>query len=221
MIKITNLLNEPQISKLKEILAGATFVDGKLNVGKVAKKVKENEEIQQEPEIMQRLQRIIMSSIAHNSEFRNAALPNKLADFIFARYQPGMRYGDHVDDPIMGGGKLRTDVSMTIFLNEPEEYVGGELTITTSFGEQKVKLKAGDAVLYPSSSTHRVAEVTKGERLVALTWIQSFVKDSTKRDLLYEMNLVREYLLGNNSEDEYSKIIDRSYVNLLRMWADL
>ncbi len=221
MIKITNLLNEAQIVKLKEILSSATFIDGKLNVGKVAKRVKENEEIQQEPEIMQRLQRIIMSSIAHNSEFRNAALPNRMADFIFARYQPGMHYGDHVDDPIMGGGKLRTDISMTIFLNEPKEYEGGELTVTTPFGDQKVKLNAGDAVIYPSSSTHRVAEVTQGERLVALTWIQSFVKDSAKRDLLYELNLVRENLLENSPETDQSKIIDRSYVNLLRMWADL
>tara|TARA_Y100001935_G_scaffold249035_1_gene247025 strand:+ start:152 stop:817 length:666 start_codon:yes stop_codon:yes gene_type:complete len=221
LIKITNLLNEAQIVKLKEILSSATFIDGKLNVGKVAKRVKENEEIQQEPEIMQRLQRIIMSSIAHNSEFRNAALPNRMADFIFARYQPGMHYGDHVDDPIMGGGKLRTDISMTIFLNEPKEYEGGELTVTTPFGDQKVKLNAGDAVIYPSSSTHRVAEVTQGERLVALTWIQSFVKDSAKRDLLYELNLVRENLLENSPETDQSKIIDRSYVNLLRMWADL
>ena len=162
-----------------------------------------------------------MSSIAHNSEFRNAALPNRMADFIFARYQPGMHYGDHVDDPIMGGGKLRTDISMTIFLNEPKEYEGGELTVTTPFGDQKVKLNAGDAVIYPSSSTHRVAEVTQGERLVALTWIQSFVKDSAKRDLLYELNLVRENLLENSPETDQSKIIDRSYVNLLRMWADL
>jgi PKHD-type hydroxylase len=154
--------------------------------------------------------------------FRSAALPAKVADFIFARYQPGMRYGDHVDDPIMGQGpRFRSDVSMTVFLNGPESYDGGELVIRTPFGDQQVKLAAGHAVVYPSASVHRVAEVTRGERLVALTWIQSFVRDAAQRELLYELDQSRQQLLRSDPESEITKNIDRSYVNLLRMWADV
>jgi PKHD-type hydroxylase len=146
-----------------------------------------------------------------------------VADPIVARYEPGMTYGDHVDDPIMGtsGPRFRTDVSMTIFLNPPEAYEGGELTIRTPFGDRQVKLPAGDAVIYPSSSLHKVAEVRSGERLVALTWIQSYVRDAARRELLYELNLAREGLLKEAPGSETTGYVDRSYANLLRMWADL
>ncbi len=222
LLQIPELLNAPQLEKIHELLAQARFVDGKLTAGMAASKVKNNEELAPEPELLQRLYRIVMASVGHNATFRSAALPAKVADFIFARYQPGMRYGDHVDDPIMGQGtKFRTDVSMTIFLNPPEDYDGGELVIRTPFGEQQVKLPAGHAVVYPSASVHRVAEVTRGERMVALTWIQSFVRDAAQRELLYELDQSREHLLKIDPESDVTKNIDRSYVNLLRMWADV
>jgi PKHD-type hydroxylase len=134
-----------------------------------------------------------------------------------------MTYGEHVDDPIMGstGPRFRSDVSMTIFLNPPETYDGGELAIRTPFGEQRVKLPAGDAVVYPSSSLHRVTEVSRGERLVALTWIQSYVRDPAQRELLYELNLAREHLLKSAPDDAATAYLDRSYANLVRMWSDL
>jgi PKHD-type hydroxylase len=134
-----------------------------------------------------------------------------------------MTYGDHVDDPIMGAGgpRFRTDVSMTIFLNDAKQYEGGELQMRTPFGTQSVKLNAGDAVIYPSSSVHQVAPVTSGERLVALTWIQSFVRDAARRELLYELDQAREHLLGTEPGAETTKYLDRSYANLLRMWADV
>jgi PKHD-type hydroxylase len=134
-----------------------------------------------------------------------------------------MTYGDHVDDPIMGSAspRFRSDVSMTVFLTPPEAYDGGELTIRTAFGEHQVKLPAGDAVVYPSSSLHRVAEVTRGERVVALTWIQSYVRDPSRRELLYELNRAREILLRQAPEAEHTGLVDRSYANLLRMWGEL
>jgi PKHD-type hydroxylase len=140
-----------------------------------------------------------------------------------ARYENGMTYGNHVDDPIMGqsGPRFRSDVSMTIFLRPPESYEGGELTIKTTFGEKKVKLKAGSAVVYPSSSLHRVEPVTSGERVVVLAWIQSYVRDPAKRELLFELNQAREFLLRNEGEAEHTAQVDKSYVNLLRMWSDL
>ena len=222
LIEIPELLNSAQLEKIHELLAQARFQDGKLTAGMAASKVKNNEELALEPERLQRLYRVVMASVGHSAIFRSAVLPAKVADFIFARYQPGMRYGDHVDDPIMGQGpKFRTDVSMTIFLNPPEAYDGGELVIRTPFGNQEVKLPAGHAVVYPSASIHRVAEVTRGERMVALTWIQSFVREAARRELLYELDQSREYLLRTDPESDVTKNVDRSYVNLLRMWAEV
>ena len=223
LLTIPGLLNPAQLDKIREILAGAEFVDGRLTAGFAAARVKRNLELKQDPERLQRLIRIIMASVAHNETFRFGALPHRVADPIVARYEPGMTYGDHVDDPIMGtsGPRFRTDVSMTIFLNPPESYEGGELTVRTPFGDRKVKLPAGDAVIYPSSSLHHVAEVTAGERLVALTWIQSYVRDAARRELLYELNLARESLLKEAPGTETTGYVDRSYANLLRMWADL
>lgn len=222
LIEIPALLNPAQLDKIHELLAAARFVDGRLTAGLAAGKVKQNEELAQEPERLQRLYRVIMASVGHSELFRSAVLPARVADFIFARYQPGMRYGDHVDDPIMGKGpRFRSDVSMTVFLNPPEAYDGGELVVRTPFGDQQVKLAAGSAVVYPSASVHRVAEVTRGERLVALTWIQSYVRDAAQRELLYELDSARQQLLRSDPDSDLTKHVDRSYVNLLRMWADV
>jgi len=223
LLTISRLLNPAQLEKIRETVANARFVDGKLTAGFAAARVKNNLEMEQDPERMKLLIRIIMSSLGHNETFRFGALPHRVADPIFARYQPGMTYGDHVDDPIMGtsGPRFRTDVSMTVFLNPPESYEGGDLVVRTSFGEKRVKLPAGDAVIYPSSSLHHVSPVTRGERLVALTWIQSYVRDAAQRELLYELNLAREKLLQEAPGQETTGYVDRSYANLLRMWADL
>lgn len=223
LLRIPGLLNPAQVDKVRQLLAEADFVDGKFSAGFAASRVKRNEEMRQEPERMQLLARILMASLGHNERFRFAVLPHRVADPIFARYRPGMTYGDHVDDPIMGtsGPRFRSDVSMTLFLNEPDAYEGGELEMRTSFGDQRVKLPAGDAVVYPSSSLHQVAEVTAGERLVALTWIQSYVRDPAQRELLFELNQAREVLLKEAPEAEHTALVDRSYANLVRMWSDL
>ena len=223
LLKIPRLLNAAQLDKVHQVLAEAEFVDGRLTAGFAAAKVKHNQEMRQDPERLKLLIRILMSSLGHNEAFRFGALPHRVADPIFARYQPGMTYGDHVDDPIMGttGPRFRSDVSMTVFLNPPEAYDGGELVIRGTFGEQRVKGEAGDAVVYPSSSLHHVAEVTRGERLVALTWIQSYVRDPARRELLYELNLAREHLLKQEPGAEHTGYLDRSYNNLVRMWSEL
>jgi PKHD-type hydroxylase len=223
LLAIAGVLNGAQLDKIHESLAAARFVDGRLTAGRAAGRVKNNEELEPDPQIHQRITRIAMSALGHNADFRNAALPHRMADFIVARYQPGMTYGDHVDDPIMGSGgpRFRTDVSMTVFLNPPESYDGGELVIRSAFGDRRVKLAAGDAVVYPSSSVHQVAPVTRGERLVILTWIQSYVRDAARRELLFELNRAREHLLSKDPDAETTKHVDRSYANLLRMWAEV
>jgi PKHD-type hydroxylase len=223
LLTIPDLLNRAQLEKVHQVLKDAPFVDGRLTAGFAAARVKNNLEMRADPERMQLLIRIILASLGHSEAFRFGALPHRVADPIFARYEPGMTYGDHVDDPIMGsnGPRFRTDVSMTIFLNPPEIYDGGELVVRTSFGEKHVKLPAGHAVIYPSSSLHHVAPVTRGERLVALAWIQSYVRDPAQRELLYDLNLAREHLLKEAPEAEAAGRVDRSYANLLRMWAEV
>jgi PKHD-type hydroxylase len=134
-----------------------------------------------------------------------------------------MTYGEHVDDPVMGapGQLYRSDVSITIFLSDPEEYDGGELVIRAPYGEHSVKLPAGDAVMYPSSSLHRVNPVTRGVRLAAVTWVQSLVRDAARRELLYELNRVREALLRDTPGGEETARLNMVYVNLVRMWSEV
>jgi len=154
--------------------------------------------------------------------FRNAALPHKFAAPYYARYTQGMGYGDHIDDPVMGSpNHYRSDVSTTVFLNSRESYEGGELIVRTTYGDKSIKLPAGHAVVYPSSSLHHVNEISSGERRVMVTWIQSMVRDAAKRELLYELNTVRERLLRKAPGQAETRKIDIVYSNLVRMWADV
>ena len=223
LITIPNILDKQRLDFINQVLEKANFVDGTLSAGMAAKRVKNNEELAADDQQMQQLNNLVMGSLVQHDEFKAAAIPFRVAAPYYARYTKGMTYGDHVDDPIMGGAgqQYRSDVSTTVFLNEPSEYEGGELVITTSFGEQKIKLAAGSAVVYPSSSLHHVAEVTKGTRLVAVTWSQSMIRDPAKRELLYQLNQARESLLKNRPDDVETKQIDISYVNLFRMWSEL
>ncbi len=223
LLTVPGLLNPLQREKIQELLQGASFVDGRQTAGFAAARVKNNLEVQLPPERRKVLSRLIMASLGHSEVFRYGVLPHRVADPIVARYEPGMAYGEHVDDAIMGtsGPRFRTDVSMTIFLNPPESYDGGELVVRTSFGEKKIKLPAGDAVFYPASSLHQVAPVSRGERLVILTWIQSYVRDPAQRELLYELNLAREPLLKEAPGARITSYVDRCYANLLRMWSEL
>ncbi len=223
LVEIDGLLDSVQLQKIGQIISQAEFVDGRLTAGMAAKKVKNNLELKGTAQQMELLIRILTSAMANNPVFRSAVLPYRMADPIVARYQPGMTYGDHVDDPLMGlsGQRFRSDVSMTIFLHEPDSYEGGELVVRTTFGEKQVKLKAGSAVIYPSSSLHHVAEVTRGERLVALAWIQSYVRDPSRRELLFELDQAREHLLTHHADEPTTGLVDKSYANLLRMWGDV
>jgi PKHD-type hydroxylase len=223
LITIPDVLDKQRLDFINQVLKDANFVDGTLSAGMAAKRVKNNEELAADEQQMQQLNNLVMGSLVQHDEFKAAAIPFRVAAPYYARYTKGMTYGDHVDDPIMGGAgqQYRSDVSTTVFLNEPDEYEGGELVITTSFGEQKIKLSAGSAVVYPSSSLHHVAEVTKGTRLVAVTWTQSMIRDPAKRELLYQLNQARESLLKNRPDDVETKQVDVSYVNLFRMWSEL
>jgi PKHD-type hydroxylase len=222
LLIIRGVLKPDELALARSWLADAPFVDGKLSAGAAARRVKANEERDRGAGV-ERLDRLVMGALSRHPGYRNGALPLHAASPLYARYRPGMTYGEHLDDPIMGteGVLYRSDVAVTVFLSEPEAYDGGELVVRTAAGEQSVKEAAGDAVLYPASTIHRVNPVSRGERLVAVTWVQSLVRDPARRELLYGMNLAREKLLAAAPEAEETAQVNAAYLNLIRMWSDI
>jgi len=223
LLSIPQILKNDEVALARSWLAMARFVDGRLSAGTAAQRVKNNQEADAGAQELERLNTLVMGNLTRHPVYCGAALPLHAASPYYARYQPGMAYGEHLDDPIMGadGVMYRSDIAITIFLNAPENYDGGELVIQTAFGEQTVKLPAGDGVLYPASSIHRVNPVTRGERLVAVTWVQSLVRDPARRELLYGLNQAREQLLHNAPEAAATAQVNAAYMNLIRMWSDI
>ncbi len=157
-----------------------------------------------------------------NETFRFFAWPLRMNTPLISRYVPGMEYGSHLDNPIMfhrNNEPLRTDLSITVFLSDPESYDGGELSLETQFGEQTVKLSAGDAVVYATTLRHRVTPVTRGTRLAAVAWIQSMVKDHQQRQILFDMFQVRQAIRGTSAEA--AEDLEKCFINLVKMWADV
>lgn len=223
LLLLPAVLKADELALVCALLAAARFVDGRLSAGVVARRVKNNEEMDPAAQDLERLNRVVMGSLARHPAYRAGALPLHVASPHYARYRPGMAYGDHLDDPIMGadGVKYRSDIALTVFLNPPAEYDGGELVIRSTAGEQVVKLAAGDAVLYPAGSIHQVSPVTRGQRLVAVTWVQSLVRDAARRELLYGLNSAREKLLRDAPEAAETAQVNAAYLNLIRMWSDI
>ena len=221
LVQIKNILGDAELQKIQELLKTAKFRDGHLSAGMAAQQVKNNLEVSDE-DIISLLNNIVMNNVVRHPIYQHAALPHRIAAPFYARYENGMEYGEHIDDPIMGqGDRYRSDIAMTIFLNSPEEYEGGELIIQTPYGEQIIKFNAGDAVLYPATTRHRVSKVTSGKRLVAVTWVQSLIRDHEQRDLLYQLSKTREKMLRKDPDSEDTKRIDNVYVNLVRMWSEI
>lgn len=223
LLAIPRVLEPDELALARSWLADARFVDGRLSAGSAARRVKSNQEIELAAPVREQLDRLVMGNLARHPAYRGGALPLHAASPLYARYRPGMSYGDHLDDPVMGadGVLYRSDVAVTVFLSAPDEYDGGELVIRMPSGEQVVKLPAGDAVLYPAGTVHHVAPVVRGERLVAVTWVQSMVRDAARRELLYGLNAARETLLQAAPEAAETAQVNAAYLNLFRMWADL
>ncbi len=221
LLAIKNVLTENQLQVIRKLLQNADFVDGKLSAGKEAKQVKNNLELAQQSPLHEQLNQMLMPSLLNHPEYQAFAFPLKVATPFYARYTQGMTYGFHVDDPIMGpmNGRYRSDISTTVFLND--DYEGGELAIKTSFGVQHIRLNAGDAVVYPSTSWHQVEPIVSGERLVAVIWAQSMVKDPQKRELLYELGQARDVLIDDRPKSEETAHVSNVYANLVRRWSEL
>jgi len=206
---------------VRSVLHQCDYIDGKLSAGINAKKFKRNEEAATSDEQFKALNNVVMSRLVQHPVYLNAILPVKISMPIYARYSSGMSYGYHVDDPVMGGtARYRSDVSITVFLSGPDDYDGGELTIETTYGKQQIKLPAGHAILYPSSSRHAVEPITGGERLVAIAWVQSMVRSPEQRQILYQLYQARDQLSDATPGNAFQHL-DDSYTNLVRMWADI
>lgn len=223
LLALRNVLRPDELQLVRAWLADAPFVDGRLSAGSAAQRVKSNQEVEGSAPDLERLNRVVMGNLVRHPIYRAAALPLHVASPLYARYRSGMAYGSHLDDPIMGadGVMYRSDIAITVFLSAPGEYDGGELVIRGVEGEQAVKFAAGDAVLYPASSVHRVDPVTRGERLAAVTWVQSLVRDPARRELLFGLNAARETLLQRAPEAPETVQVNAAYMNLIRMWSDI
>ncbi len=223
LITIPEVLSKEELAVVHDYISSASFTNGKLSAGSEASDVKNNLEMQTSDRSMAQLNNLVMGKLIKHPVYLNAGMPAKIAAPFYAKYTAGMQYGSHIDDPVMGppGQRYRTDLSITVFLNPPEDYDGGELVVQTAFGEQRVKLDAGSAVMYPSGSTHRVAEVTRGERVVAVTWVQSMVRDPSQRELLYKLSQARDILLEKSKGETETELVSNAYINLMRMWSEV
>ena len=222
LIELNNVLSAEQLLAVRQLLSEGSFVDGRASAGEQARREKNNLEFVANTEKTSAINNLVMGALVRHPVYLNAGLPVRVAAPFYSRYLAGMEYGSHIDDPIMGqSDRYRSDIAITIFLNDPSEYRGGELEIETEFGPQQVKKAAGDGVMYPASSRHQVRAVTEGERLVAITWMQSMVPDSSKRSLLYQLYLAKEKLRQFYPDDEATRQVDQSYVNLVRMWSQI
>ena len=222
LVKIPDVLNPTQLEAVCSVLRQSEFVDGKLSAGRHARINKNNLELDATQDSFDALNNVVMTQLLQHPVYLQTAMPAKICAPIYACYRSGMEYGGHIDDPIMGppDSRYRSDISISIFLNAPEEYEGGELCIESPGGSTDIKLPAGHALLYPSTSYHSVRKVTAGERLVAVTWVQSHIRRADQREILVQLDQARE-MLALAGRGAALHRVDLCYANLFRMWAEL
>ncbi|MFT6551976.1 MAG: PKHD-type hydroxylase [Zhongshania marina] len=223
LVRIPAVLSKAEVAHCRRVLEAAEWVDGKVTAGYQSAKSKNNIQLLENSDAANQLGDIILAALANNNLFMSAALPLKIFPPLFNCYQGGHSFGVHVDNAIRQvkgtAVKVRTDLSMTLFFSEPEEYDGGELVIEDTYGTQSVKLAAGDMILYPSTSLHRVTPVTRGRRLASFFWLQSMVASDEKRSLLYDMDMSIQNLSQGNEDHPAIIQLTGVYHNLLRQWA--
>jgi PKHD-type hydroxylase len=224
LLHIEGVLTRDQVADFRARLAAGDWVDGKVTAGEQSARAKRNLQVPEDAPLARELGETILGALGRNPEFVSAALPLRVFPPLFNRYDAGMAFDTHVDNAIRFSGpvRYRTDVSCTLFLTEPEDYDGGELLIEDSFGEHAVKLPAGDMILYPATSLHRVAPVTRGSRWASFFWTQSMVKSDEQRALLFNLDRAVQDLSARIGQGEPEVVsLAGTYHNLLRMWAEV
>nr|WP_297403502.1 Fe2+-dependent dioxygenase [uncultured Marinobacter sp.] len=220
---VSDILNSEQLERIRTALDSGRFEDGRNTAGWHARLVKNNEQMTTADGTADALRADVEKALTAHPLFQMAVRPAKMTPILFSRYREGMTYGNHVDDPVMGrgAGRLRTDISFTLFLDDPDSYDGGELVTDTTAGEQSYKLPAGAAVIYPSSTLHRVEPVTRGQRRVAIGWIQSTIRDPAQREVLFDLDTARRQLFEREGKSAEFDLLTKSLANLQRFWAEI
>lgn len=221
--EIRHVLTEEDLDEIKSLIANARWQSGAISAGTQASNVKANEEMDQQCNSWSVINQTVLAQLYQHPQFQSMVLPSKVSAAFISRCQPGMYYGKHIDDPIMGSpnARYRSDVAVTVFLSDPTSYDGGELCIQSHFGPVMVKLPAGSAVVYPASSLHEVTPVTKGERVVCALWAQSLIRDTAQRELLHDLDDARQALIQTTPNAQVTQQVDHVYANLLRLWAEI
>jgi len=224
LVQLEAVLTPEQVARCRSVLESLDWVDGKITAGQQSAQAKRNLQVPQDAPGARELGDVILGALGRHQTFVSAALPLRVFPPLFNRYDAGMAFDTHIDNAIRFAGpvRFRTDLSITLFLSDPDDYEGGELIVEDTFGEHAVKLSAGDAIVYPASSLHRVAPITRGSRWAAFFWAQSMVRSDERRALLFEMDSTVQALtplVGQTAEPLIR--LTGLYNNLIRMWADV
>jgi PKHD-type hydroxylase len=224
LLAIPNVLTAEQVMRARQLLNEAEWVDGRVTAGHQSARAKDNAQLPEDSPVARQLGEMIVTALAQNPLFISAALPLRVFPPLFNRYTGGQSFGTHVDSAIRQvagtGHRIRTDLSATLFLANPDEYDGGELTVEDTFGTHSVKLPAGHMILYPSTSLHHVRPVTRGARIASFFWIQSMVRDDGQRTLLFDLDAAIQRLNVDNPNHPSAVQLTGVYHNLMRRWAD-
>jgi PKHD-type hydroxylase len=225
LLQIPSVLRPDQIARARKSLCEASWVDGRVTAGSQSARAKKNKQAPENSAAAQEAGEMILRALERNALFITAALPLRVFPPLFNRYEEGDFFDTHVDNAIRQvpgtPHRVRTDLSATLFLNEPDEYEGGELVVEDLFGVHRVKLPAGHLVLYPASSLHHVTKITRGFRLASFFWIQSMVKDDAERTLLFDLDTAIQQVGRDLPDHPAGKQLTNVYHNLLRRWAEL
>ncbi len=226
LIRVPEVFTKAQVQQIRAALDAAEWVDGKVTAGHQSALTKRNSQIPESSPVAQQIGEAILKALGTHPLFRSAALPLKVFPPLFNRYEGGQDFGTHVDNAIRthaaSGGRIRTDLSCTLFFSEPEEYDGGELIVEDTYGEHRVKFSAGDLVLYPSTSLHRVTGVTRGARVSSFFWLQSMVRQDAQRTLLFDLDQsIQSLAVANGPADATVVKLTGIYHNLLRQWVEM
>jgi PKHD-type hydroxylase len=224
LLHVPEILTAAQLAQCQQLLIDADWTDGRETVGAQGALVKRNQQLPDSSALRQQLGQLVLAALSKHPLYHAATLPLRTLLPRFNRYEGGGQYGFHVDGAVMAlpgdSGQLRSDISCTLFLSEPEDYAGGELIISDTYGEHEVKLPAGDLIVYPSSSLHRVAPVTEGTRLAAFFWVQSLIRSDSQRRTLFELDRSIQTLTATGADRDAVLQLTGIYHNLLRQWAE-
>jgi len=223
LLAIPELLTPQELAKIRATLEDADWADGRLTAGTQSAQVKQNLQLPEESVVARAARATVLAALDRNALFFSAALPRRIFPPLFNRYEGGMRFGNHVDNAIRthaaSGQRIRTDLSATLFLADPESYDGGELVIDDTYGSHRVKLPAGHMILYPSTSLHRVEPVTRGARVTCFFWLESMVREDAQRALLFDMDSAIVAMRAAHGDEPPVVAMTGIYHNLLRRWA--